>query len=530
VLFNAYSNINAGGSDKEELIIYISADGGISWGYFGSYHNATFLPWARPMWDLYVYKGMPNLRFMFKYNDYGGHLYGAALDNIKIFQRNTNEGAVMFVNMPKYSGNGATVAFQLCNYGSAPITSVSAIYEVDNMGPVQETITGLNILPGRTDTVFFSTKLSGIAVTSTPVKLTVNLLMINGANEPSPSDNSAYRYITAGAQTVPRNGLIEEFSTRGCTSCMNFEKKWNSLYVDNKINDTASRVNRIVYMTGWPDANEPAYNAHSEARRSYYNVNDITSHFVNGILSLADTVTNWEAKEEIFNSKLHNSPVTITGVYTVLKDKISCAVDITPHFIPTSPIKVYMIVTERHYNDPAAPTPQKDFYNVARRIIPGANGLTAQNWTPWQTYNYAFAETYNKGNVTKGSFNFWGDPINSDLIVVVQEEASREVLQSLVIPARWPSAIRDLPLSQKLQVFPNPATEIANLSFYLDRSSEIEVLVNDMMGRVIYSQERILASGEQSIQIPTQAMTDGYYNIRLNTNAGSATARMVISK
>jgi hypothetical protein len=83
-------------------------------------------------------------------------------------------------------------------------------------------------------------------------------------------------------------------------------------------------------------------------------------------------------------------------------------------------------------------------------------------------------------------------------------------------------------LSQsRFNVYPNPATDLVNVSFEGNNSDYIVSLL-DLQGRVIYTQHFSNLNGSQMVSIPTANIAKGSYVLSLSENGLTATKNVVI--
>lgn len=79
-------------------------------------------------------------------------------------------------------------------------------------------------------------------------------------------------------------------------------------------------------------------------------------------------------------------------------------------------------------------------------------------------------------------------------------------------------------------VFPNPASSEAFIQFDLKSKSMAEVAVYDMLGRVVHAIPAMeMAAGANRIKISTADFAPGLYTIKMQTDRGTISRRLVIS-
>jgi hypothetical protein len=90
-------------------------------------------------------------------------------------------------------------------------------------------------------------------------------------------------------------------------------------------------------------------------------------------------------------------------------------------------------------------------------------------------------------------------------------------------------AIENLSSDWSLNIFPNPATNVATLSLELPQTAKsIQVQLVDISGRVINSQEYSQVANVQQ-QFDAQALSAGVYFVRINVDGVRATRKLIVS-
>ena len=77
-------------------------------------------------------------------------------------------------------------------------------------------------------------------------------------------------------------------------------------------------------------------------------------------------------------------------------------------------------------------------------------------------------------------------------------------------------------------VFPNPASDYANLRVVMNNAQNINILITDLSGRIVSSQTRELKQGENIIPLDSKSLTSGLYTITLEGKASSVSRKMTI--
>jgi hypothetical protein len=520
------------------MTLEASTDGGTTWTVIQTIAGNTVSLWETRYISLATYNNANSLMLGFRYKDGGGWLYGAAIDNFKVFKPLNDDASAIGTAVPhivpKFGANTDSVIYGAMNVGGNTITSLTAQYTINGGAPVSQTFTGLSIAPFTTSVLAFNTTLSGITATATQYALKVVITQVNGNADADPSNDTTTASFIGSNQAVTHNGLIEEFSSSTCSPCAALNATFDPLVVSNNINVPSTHVNLIRYQMNWPSpGNDVSYNPDGVTRRTYYGVNGIPDAFVNGASSnLNSGSTAAQCQAEIDGSHSDKSVMDISGTYNVngTTHAITGTVSVTPYFTYSGSYKVHMAACERHYQNPGNTTGQLDYYRVMRKMFPDANGTSVASWTAGTAQNFNIASyAYSVGSVAQGNYNFWASPSGSDLVVFVQDNTTGEVIQSVVIPPTT-TGVADMSGINSIGVYPNPASDFATVEFNMTESQNVQLIVSDVMGRIVYTTSQELGNGEQHITVPTTNLAAGIYNIKIQTTSGNQSLRLSVVK
>jgi Secretion system C-terminal sorting domain len=456
------------------------------------------------------------------------------LDNVGTeIMTNKLDASVVSVSFPKIVATTSTnpVTVNIKNMGSDNITSLNLTYTVDAGAPVTQTFSGLNIYPYGTASLTFTTPISNPAVGNHII--TVNAVQVNGAADPNSANNQATFGFVVATQTTTRAGLIEEFSSSTCSPCASFNLWFDPLVTTNNGDVPSSNFNIIKYQMNWPSpGTDLDYNASGSTRRGYYGVNAIPDHFTNGAPGTSFNSTT--AQTEINNSKVAPAFMSMTGTYQYSTDSLFVTATITPYFTLTGlNFSFIAAATERNYsrNDATTTVGQHDFYHVERVMFPNGTGTAITSLTAGVPVTYTFKKPYVIGGVAQSNDNFAGSPSASDLVIFVQDNSDKSVMQSLVIPAAPKvTGIQQIEGINNVMLYPNPSKGNATVLFETTEATNLYLSVSDILGRVVYTAEVKLNSGTQNISIPSAQFIEGLYNVKILTEKGSMTERLSVIK
>jgi len=80
-----------------------------------------------------------------------------------------------------------------------------------------------------------------------------------------------------------------------------------------------------------------------------------------------------------------------------------------------------------------------------------------------------------------------------------------------------------------LNVYPNPATDQAQLNYNLSVESPVTITIYDIAGKVVSTEAKgTQAAGHHFTVINTAAMANGFYTIAVQTNNGRSTSKLIV--
>lgn len=82
--------------------------------------------------------------------------------------------------------------------------------------------------------------------------------------------------------------------------------------------------------------------------------------------------------------------------------------------------------------------------------------------------------------------------------------------------------------ASNMNVFPNPANNFVNVDYFTNSDSPVSIEVVNVLGEVMYSAQQQQQAGQQHTRINTENIADGVYFLRITTETGSTTERLVI--
>lgn len=142
------------------------------------------------------------------------------------------------------------------------------------------------------------------------------------------------------------------------------------------------------------------------------------------------------------------------------------------------------------------------------------------------TGQFTFSSQY-----TCGDGSLLADDANGDgfpEIFVTNGIGVTELFNQAGVPLTAPVHTRTLP--NDLSVFPNPFSSVATIQFSLPENSPVEISLFDLEGRSVKTlRKAVLLYGDHSLKFSKEHLNSGVYFLRLQTNEGVFTKKIVIS-
>lgn len=221
-----------------------------------------------------------------------------------------------------------------------------------------------------------------------------------------------------------RKVIVEEATNASCGPCASQNptfQKWMANHLD--------RIIPVIYHAWWPGKQDPMYlydTIMNQTRIKYYGINGVPSGRVNG--KIAPSSGSWY-EGAVADTVALNNQLNAESFYSILSIEIKeftfnqndgsgqVKIDVTS-LKPISNVYLRVaICEEHHYYANAGSNGEKDFYYLARKMLPNANGTLISL----------------QENETKSfEFNFTVDPSFTDdlyAVAFIQNDVNKEILQ-----------------------------------------------------------------------------------------------------
>jgi len=429
------------------------------------------------------------------------------IDDIIIKEVPNDDASMVSLNMTPYYAvpSNATIQGTIKNEGANTITAIDISW-TDGTNTYTDNLTGLNIASNTTYNFTHSTSLNVSAAGAYNITAWVTL-----PNDAVSSNDTATTTVY-GVSTVPQKRVLGEEATgtwcgwcpRGAVYMDYMASTYPSSWVGVAVHNGDPMVNSTydngmgAMIGGYPSGLVDRFfnDVDPSTFESYYNqrINDIPP------VSVAINNASWDG-----NAHQISFDVEATFVIDMIKNFRINAVIVedsvtgtTSGYNQTNYYAGGNNGTMGGYDTLPNPVPaaQMIYNHVGRAILGGWNGtagsipdtITAN--TPYsQHYTYILPSGYDETKIK--------------LVGFVIDQTTGEVVNTIETDLLGVGIKNNNKPSFGLNIYPNPVTDLTNITFFLNTANNVKIEVYNMMGDLVYSTQ-------------PETLTPGYYNYKLN--------------
>jgi thiol-disulfide isomerase/thioredoxin len=556
----------------EDLDVMIYSEANSSWTLLQDMDAAstTAFEWLdNVMIDISSYAG-DQVVVAFVYNDGSCWTYGAAIDNVSIYEAAQHDVANLSVDNGIYQevNTSTNITGTVQNMGSATITSLEMSYTVDGGSAVSATLTVLSIAPLATYSYSHPTTWTPTVEQLSTVVTSVGA--VNGNQDANASNDEASLDILVHPTPVTRKPILEQFTSSTCPPCT--PGNANVLSVMSNYSGEYSKVN---YQMSWPGTGDPYYTLEGLDRRTFYGVNSVPSMHTDGSAGLnsnsytAATFENAQAVPAFVNMAVEGTiqpefEYEVQNGQLVKVDSmyhLATSVDINPIVdLPAGQVAFISLNENLTYNN-IKTNGETEFHDVMKKMLPDAQGTTLSAIAADDTYTVEESHTFpgayrlpNDANdpivhAIEHSIEEWDD---LRVVAWVQNTSTGSIWQSENVEVTmlepltnvstdtidgevvytvngesyvmWDGQLAPLGVNEAnvalISVYPNPASDMITISGV---SGMTQVTVFDASGRVV------LASTIDRSTLDVSELEAGVYSISIVNNGAKKVEKVTIA-
>jgi len=461
------------------------------------------------------------------------------VDDIKLFTPLPVDAALTSIELPAYIevNDQVELSGSVKNWGSDPVTSFDISYTIDGGAPFVQNYSGLSIAMGNSYDFVHDDTLSFSA--SGSYHVVVNVGNVNGSNDPNPSNDTLDTFVGVVPWVPVKKVFCEEATGTWCGWCVRgicFMDQMAETYPDTWIGAAVHNDDPMT-NTVWDNA-----------------IPEIIPSFSGYPSGTIDRVEQWDPEdfEEGYLEQISTISPGSVSIYNFSYDPTTRIVnfDVESEFVVDTynELRFGAVIIENdihgttseynqhnYYsgggNGPMCgfeglpdPVPAADMYynHVGRDILDSPFGTEGSIPTPalaGMKYNHHYTYTLpEEWNFSKLTF-----------VGLLMDQTNGTILNTNNI-VYWVGE-KELIKAIDLNVFPNPFSETAFVSFSLDNPSDVGFRVSDFTGRtVIQGNTRRFGAGDNMIRIQGDHLQNGIYFVELRIEEMVYTRKVVVNK
>ena len=340
-----------------------SSDGGTTWNQAWSQGYSTSSSWTVNVSVNTPDMGQPNVQFCIFFNGSSYNINDWFFDDVKIFTLENLDVAVTGTTVPALVQVGdLTVNMGVMSFGSTPVTSIQATYEVSGMEPVEQTF-NVNLDPLATTTLTFDVPASISTPGSYDIVLTIN--KVNGVDDDLADNNVWETRFSVPIGFTQRIPMIEHFSASTCPPCVAVNNQMGVF-----CNNNPGRFAYTKYQMNWPGAGDPYYTAEGGVRRDYYGVSGVPDIYLDG-----DGTNNTAVNQTVFDQHAAEPGYfDVSGSFSVEGNTIHVIADVIPYVDIEA--RVFVAVNEKVTYGNVGTNGETEFHHVFMKMLPNGEGST----------------------------------------------------------------------------------------------------------------------------------------------------------
>lgn len=265
----------------EQMFLEVSTDNGSTWNTIQTIAGNT--NWRTITVNLASYVGQ-EIQLAFTYEDNGGWLYGAAIDNVLVTEMVQYDMAGLSGVIPEFVEINTPISLSgvLQNLGMATINSFDLNYSVNGGAPVTQSVTGLNIASATNHNFTHGTPWT--PTNAGPHQIKIWASNLNGNADMNNSNDTITLNTTVATSVLQRATMFEQFTSNTCPPCASSDPQVATFLNNNNANGFNSKLNVVKYHVNFPaPGTDEAFTPEVNVRRQYYGVSGVPNVVMSNI-------------------------------------------------------------------------------------------------------------------------------------------------------------------------------------------------------------------------------------------------------
>lgn len=498
--------------------VYISTTGNTVADFTGSpvlsVNAANSNDFTTKLVDLSAYYGQ-TIYIAFRNNSFDKFLL--YIDDVEVVDLPNYDAKVETVSIPRYGviNTNSNLVIRVANMGAQTITSLTIDW---NDGTAHSaTITGLNITAGNAANVTHTTPVNYSTIEEKVINVTID--QVNGNADANPADNTGTAKFNSTSSAPARAVVIEEGTGTWCGWCprgaVAMEYMYNNyasqgfigIAVHNQDPMMITEYDNGANFSGFPSCNADRF-------------------YLDASVSQANFIALFNARKAI------PSPVEITCDASVSGDVLTVPVEakFVTKFANGS-FRLAAIVVENGVTGTGSGYDQVNYYaNNANGPMGGYENLPSTIPASQMVYDHvgrallggyngqanSVPAAINDGTTATHTFT-WTIPATTNknklkVVAIVIDNSTGEIVNAVEVVPSGITSNEEAEANFQFNVFPNPTTDVLNVSFDLNDATVLNVM--DINGRIVMSKN--INGVENMVNVPVSNLASGTYFISIS--------------
>ncbi|MBK6732293.1 MAG: T9SS type A sorting domain-containing protein [Bacteroidetes bacterium] len=529
----------------ENLTVEVSTNGGTSWTVISDLGYEVD-GWRTEFIDLSAYVGETDLMVGFRYNDDEGWVYGAAIDDVEVFEADLTTVSVslssgylgsnieavpqIFNGYTKYLvGKSMIINGQIANLAMAPITSFDLTY-TNGTDSYTQSYTGVTIGAGSTYNYIIDAPLTIIEGLNS---VTITLENINGGGTADdPADNSKSTSVTGVTAKPGRLVVAEEATGSWCGWCVRgnvLMEYMTTNYADNFFGIAVHNGDPMAVNTYDSGLAASAFPNAKMDRQAWIDPLQFETAYIDRIslepeVLISQEVSYDEATRTATVTSLLNFQEQMDGDYRIAvvytEDEVvgtGSSWNQSNYYSGggSGPMGGYELLGA------SVPATSIPYMHVARAIVGGFNGEAGSVPEVNAAGSYhSYTSTYE----VPADYN-WD---NMHVVTLLVKYSTKKIVNAANTSTF--TGTNDISNIASVNLYPNPADNYSLIRVNLSQPQELTITVTDISGKIVASNNYGMQTGDNVYSLNTETLGSGIYFVNIQTNEEMISKKLVITK
>lgn len=395
------------------------------------------------------------------------------------------------------------ISLNLVNAGEEAISSIEMWYQVDNKEPISEIKTGLNITPGKQESIAFNSNIERPDAGEHAIKAWITRVNALDVNMQVVGTTLTVKTVSPVSKRV----MIEEFTSATCNPCAAANEWLNPFLEEHKDVCVTSK-----YQMDFPAPGDPYHTPEVTTRSLYYNASGVPYILVDGKGVSANRELVTAAFDAAFSKP---GDMDVKGAFEINGTFINLNLYIMPYV--SGDYRIHITVNEKKTTGNAVTggsgNGETEFHHVMMKMLPGPSGTT---------HSFVAGELVTKNFRQDLAATFVEEYDDLEVAILIQNHQAKSVINavyayevkgSLAPPSDLTAQVQDGSVTLKWNA-PSSATGLSGYNIYRDGQRVAEHVSgttytdsNVLRGEHVYF---VMASysGNESTTAVTQAIVE----------------------